>query len=233
MQPSPTLHVTLLLMNLSRFTYTFVRRNTKRSIARTAYICLLLWILMVFIAHSAHAKVPAISQRIRPINLTQAQKWCDTTALHSLEGIYYFPSNECVVLIKANDRHPLLPPSCYHIINIESQNILIAPGQIIGYLFPTGDPAQFRLTLYSHITDGGLKKPRDYAARFSPQQAALTYDKSKTRIKFNPLALIPKLNRFIRISHDDPTNNIREGFIRIYPINTSSPLSAPMLPRYF
>lgn len=188
---------------------------------------------MVFIAHSAHAKVPAISQRIRPINLTQAQKWCDTTALHSLEGIYYFPSNECVVLIKANDRHPLLPPSCYHIINIESQNILIAPGQIIGYLFPTGDPAQFRLTLYSHITDGGLKKPRDYAARFSPQQAALTYDKPKTRIKFNPLALIPKLNRIIRISHDDPTNNIREGFIRIYPINTSSPLSAPMLPRYF
>lgn len=221
-------------MNILRLDYTLVRWTGNRSIARVACIFLLLSVAtsLLFTA-TAHTTTPATAHRIKPINLTQAHKWCDTTALHSLEGVYYFPSYECLVLIKATDRHTILPPSSYHIINIESQNILIAPGQIIGYLYPTGDPTQFRLTLYTRITDNGLKKPREHAARFTPQQAALIYERPKTNIKLNPLVLIPKLNRFIRITHSDPINNLREGFIRIYPVNTSSPLSAPLLPRYF
>lgn len=184
-------------------------------------------------AAGAETRVQASAPRLAPVTMKQAREWCDTTALHSLEGLYFFPAQGSVVLVKARDRNPLVPPAEYIIVNIESRNILISPGQVTGYLYPTGDPMRFRLTLYTRATDAGLKRPKNFAVKYQPQQATLTYEKPSTRFTFNPLALLPGLTRLLRLTHTDPAKNLAEGLVRIYPVNTASPLSAPLLPRYF
>lgn len=190
-------------------------------------------ILVIALSHSLlNAQIVEKAPRRQAITLKQAQAWCDTTAIHNPEGIYIHPSSGSTVLVKATGSRKQTWPSLYEIINIESNNLYIAPGQVIGYLTPTADPAEFTLTIYEKFELDLISNPKDYTAKFQANLASITYNKPTKRISFNPLALIPKLNRLFRISTSTPKTAC-EGFTRIYPINLSSPAYSRRLPLYY
>lgn len=181
----------------------------------------------------AFSQIPETGILHESLTLDDAKAWCDTVPIHYPEGIYSFPAQNSVILIKALRHNKSLPATMYELINIESYNILLAPGQVIGYIQATGDPTKYKLTLYSRITTDKLSKPKVYSAKYVSSQGAFTYEKPVRRISFNPLSLIPKLNRLLRITSHDPSDNIVDGFMRIYPEIIPSAANSPLFPLYF
>lgn len=198
----------------------------------TAPRCVLIifYICLASLLNQAFAQVPDKALHAKPLTMQQAIAYCDSSTLHNIEGIYMLPELNASVLVRSNHQFSTSP---YELLCIESLNLFLPPGTIIGYLYPTGDPSSLSLFLYSSIKKKGISKPRKYAAKFMPAQGAITYQKGHKNITLNPLALIPRLNRLLRITDSNPAREQSIGLTRIYPPLTTSPATSTYYPRYF
>lgn len=198
------------------------------SLARVAFVCTLL-----FWALSASAQIPSCAPFRGITDLEGCKAWCDTTPLKHIEGIYSFPGHNSLVQVKlAKNRQSLQPGYC-EIISLLSHNILEEPGQVIGYLLPTGETTKYKLVLYTSFKPDRVSKPKEYAVTFNSAQGVLSIQKSKGRMSFNPLALLPKIGRIFRFyPGNNPARMLPEALVRIYPPVRDNTGSAPIFPIY-
>ncbi len=213
-----------------------VRRCFSRLILPLTLPRLLLILLLAALPFQLSAQIASVAPRHNALTMKEAKAWCDSISLHNPEGIYTCPDLRTIVLVKAvrGLRSNINPGYC-EIICIESENINLAPGQVIGYLSPTADPNTISLILYEKITYKGISKPKEYAAKYHSMQGTISYErpKKKLRFHFNPLALIPKIGRMVRIVNNTTEHTVPSGFRRIYPEPTETGLGSPLFPKYF
>lgn len=187
-------------------------------------------------AHAMAQKhnVPPQAPFIEGIDSRSAKAYCDSTPIRNPEGIYLWPEHDASVLLRAIKSAPHSPATGYEIINIESSDLRLEPGQVVGYMYSTPSAAEYHIYIYTDISLNGLSKPAHRAAKYDPTQGSIQIKGKKLKLNFNPLALIPRMRSLLRYQTTDPASDLPDGFIRLYPSTLPSPgTSASPYPRYY
>lgn len=198
---------------------------------RTAIIALALLAALSLRAHTPQP--PDKAPLIHGMDLQAAKAYCDSMPIRDPEGIYVWPEKGSLVLIRTC-AHTGEIPSAYEIINLESADILLPPGQVTGYIYPSPTAEDFHLYIYGDIGRDGASSPKHMAATHEPMQQSFRFKGRKTSVTLNPLSLIPHLRSLLRIKTENPADAIPDGLRRIYPapIPTHDNPAIPY-PRYF
>lgn len=193
--------------------------------------------ILTLAAMASHAatphRPPSQAPFIPDMDMQTAKAYCDTAPIRDPEGIYLWPGQHGLVLLKAC-RQTGDAPIAYEIISIESSDILLSPGQVTGYLYPSPNPEDYHLYLYSDIGLDAVTSPRHMAATFDPMRQVFEFKGKKTKVSINPLTLIPHMRSLLRVKTEDPTKDIPDGLRRIYPAPAPTPANPSLpYPRYF
>lgn len=157
-----------------------------------------------------------------PMDMAQAKTWYDGHPGPPPQGIYQFHDIQAKVRIHTpTSARPTLP-RYYEVSVIESPNLFLTPGMVIGYLFPTPDSKKFTLWIY---TKPKVKKGQ--ITMTSPQSQILDYDSKAHTLTYSskpsfswsmhPLALIPSLRSLLRVNIRSAQESVPLGMSPIYP----------------
>lgn len=108
-------------------------------------------------------------------------------------------------------------PTEYEIINIESSDIMLQPGQVLAYLYPTASPDKFHAYVYENIGIRNLSRPKHKAADFNHRKQTIILQSKKRTFSINPLGLIPRMRSILRMRTEDPVTDLPQGLRLIYP----------------
>lgn len=153
----------------------------------------------------------AVGQRIYDIQA--ARDYCDSTALHLIEGIWEFPEDETKVLIMRSS----FDPHAYDIIALSSPDCRIIPSESIGKIRRSPDPVKYELSLYCSRKGGILTDMRSCLANFNNKEGSLSIQPKKFKISLRSLYLLPRFWRMLSVRTDNPLERLPQGLIRIYP----------------
>ena len=177
--------------------------------------------LAVCVGHfSSQANPPVL------YDIDAAKAYCDSTALEDPEGIWIYPDDGVTVLIARRDALSLSSLSIYDIRVIESDDVRLRPGDLLGSLSASPERKKFDISLYTERGASGLLKPKAVSATLGDEGETLILKKDKPkfnlRFTFNPSTLLPKLWRIVRIngsssSTSGSNNSPSVGMVKVYP----------------
>lgn len=144
---------------------------------------------------------------------TEIMEWCDTGILNSVEGIWEYPDDGARVCIQADPTSP----GSFSIYIISTPDCRLEYGDVIGRLHPTVDSRQFRLEQYTHKDKLTFTKAEQCAATLSTDGESIRVKSPKLKFKVNLHTLLPRFWRVVRVSYDDPTENLPAGLVKVYP----------------
>lgn len=147
------------------------------------------------------------------LDIIDAEKWCDKTPLHRVEGIWNYPEDDVTVLVKRDD----LNDGFYKIFSLETGDDVFRPGECIGTFQATSDPLKFKLKLYTRRKKNYLTSPKECAATLTLDDYAMQVEYKSRKFSFNPFFLLPKFWRIARFSSSDPIKSLPFGMRKIYP----------------
>ncbi len=153
------------------------------------------------------------------ITYDDAVKYCDTHPIDNVEGIWQITGDNVSVFIRKKDN---TLTSDYTITVVDCHDAFTSCGEVIGTLQPTADDKEYKLTLYTlrDNKSGLFSTPDDCLAKLTQQGCAMVFSndsKRKFKISFNPLALLPRFWRIIRITPETQTEQYKRGMIKEYP----------------
>lgn len=143
----------------------------------------------------------------------EARHWCDVGALSPVEGIWEYPEDGARVLIQED----ITKPGTFTISIISTADCRLQPGDIIGRLYPSVDPRQFRLEQMTRKGKFSLMNPFDCTATLSADKESLQVKSPKITFRINLNTLLPRFWRILRFSFKNPTDELPAGLIKIYP----------------
>ena len=138
--------------------------------SRSAIISLLLLVLPLLAA--AGNGIPKKSVVIDGLDLDSMRERLDETDMQPLEGIWYYPNEEMTVGIERyKGKHNI----GYRIILLESPDINLVPGTVIGYIASSAVDNKYQLWLYSQRDRVTLIKPLECVATLNATATTLTF----------------------------------------------------------
>lgn len=143
----------------------------------------------------------------------QARRWCDDNVLSQVEGIWEYPEDGARVLIKSD---PAIPGS-FTLMVLSTPDCRLEPGDIIGRLYGSVDPKQFRLNQSTRKDKSVLTRFCDCMAVLSADGETLRVKSPNLKLKINLNTLLPRFWRVVRLSVDNPASELPAGLIKIYP----------------
>ena len=143
----------------------------------------------------------------------EIRDWCDSEILQPVEGIWEYPEDGTRVLIKADPEYP----GCFCISVIASPDCRLDRGDVIGRLHPSADTRQFRLEQWTHKDKSIFSKSEQCAATLSADGESLKVKSPKLKLKINLHTLLPRFWRIVKVSYDDPVDNLPAGLLKVYP----------------
>lgn len=151
----------------------------------------------------------------------QAQEYCDTTALHRIEGIWEFPDDQTRVLI-----HRQEAGNAYDITVVATADCRMIPGDIIGNIRPSAEPGTYEMSLSRLKVRGVFSDPGKCKARLADNESSLTFTTRKLSFRLGSYYLLPKFWRLFRFKIKDV--EIPQGMIRVYPVPYGSKVKEPV-----
>ena len=181
---------------------------------RVAFIALLLALLPV--AAVAGTGVPKQSVVLHGLAVDSMRTRLDETDLQPLEGIWYYPNEEMTLGI---ERYKGPNNIGYRIILLDSPDINVMPGTVIGYIAASAVDSKYQLWLYSQRDKVTLIKPLKCVATLNKQATQLTFDPPhwKVRVRVNIARFLPSLFNGVSIIPDQAGEKLPAGFRKIYP----------------
>ena len=143
----------------------------------------------------------------------------DATPLQPIEGIWEYPDEMMTVVVERFTSPQFSHKLKYRIVLIDSEDLSLLPGTVIGYVAESADNSKFELWLYSEQDGINLLGPGKCIATLNGDGTSLIFKRSslKTRVRFNLTRFLPKLFRFISISPYIDKEELPVGFSKIYP----------------
>lgn len=150
--------------------------------------------------------------------------------LRNFEGLYTFPVNNTVIAVERDDPQA----SRFKIVAVNSPYLLLEPGQLLGYAYPTTHSDTFDAFL-THINANGTtagrkgEKARHFVVTLN-RSDALEFKavKKGLKITWDWWRLFPYLFRF-RVNNVNSRPEELDGAIRLWPQSLTVP---PREPRY-
>ncbi len=143
----------------------------------------------------------------------EARQWCDDNMLDQVEGIWEYPEDGARVLIQSD---PAIPGS-FTLTVLSTPDCRLEPGDIIGRLYSSVDPKQFRLNQSTRKDKSALTRFCDCAAVLSADGETLKVKSPKVKFRINLNTLLPRFWRVVRLSVSDPASDLPAGLIKVYP----------------
>ena len=176
---------------------------------------LLLLDLLPFMA-VAGSGVPKKSVILAGLDVDSMRVRLDETDMQPLEGIWYYPDEEMTLGIERyKGRHNI----GYRIILLESSDINVMPGTVIGYIASSAVDNKYRLWLYSQRDHVTLMKPLECVATLNSAATTLTFDPPhwKVKVRVNIARFLPSLFNGVSIIPEKVEERLPQGFRKIYP----------------
>ena len=181
---------------------------------RVALISLMLAVLPLTVL--AAKGVPAKSVILDGLDLDSMRVRLDETDMQPLEGIWYYPNEEMTLGIERyRGEHNI----GYRIILLESPDINVIPGTVIGYIAASAVDNKYQLWLYSQRDRITLIKPLECVATLNKTATTLTFDPPhwKVKVRVNIARFLPTLFQGVSIIPEMTGEKLPIGFRKIYP----------------
>lgn len=135
-----------------------------------------------------------------------------------LEGVWYYPEEKTTLAIERTT----LPNSyneTYRIIFLDSEEISVLPGTIVGYMQQSAQANKFKMQLYCERNKLTLQNPVNCVATINPSKNELLFEKTtlRFRLRVNLTRFLPSLFKGISISANADAPKVPIGFKKIYP----------------
>ncbi len=136
--------------------------------------------------------------------------------MQQLEGIWYYPNEEMTLGI---ERFRGLHNIGYRIILLDSPDIDLMPGTVIGYIASSAVDSKYQLWLYSQRSHLTLTKPLECVATLNAKATTLTFDPPhwKVKVRVNIARFLPTLFNGISVIPEKTGERLPIGFRKIYP----------------
>ncbi len=181
---------------------------------RVLLIGLMLAVLPLAAAAGSH--VPKKSVVLDGLDVDSMRLRLDETDMQPLEGIWYYPDEEMTLGI---ERYRGDHNIGYRIILLDSHDISLVPGTVIGYIASSAVDSKYRLWLYSQRDRLTLIKPLECVATLNAAHSTLTFDPPhwKVKVRVNIARFLPTLFRGVSITPEKEEEQLPVGFRKIYP----------------
>lgn len=160
--------------------------------------------------------VPKKSVIIHGLDVDSMRVRLDETDMQPLEGIWYYPNEEMTLGI---ERYRGSHNIGYRIILLDSPDINVMPGTVIGYIAESAVDNKYQLWLYSQRDKVTLKKPLECVATLNKEATSLTFDPPhwKVKVRMNIARFLPSLFNGVSIIPERVGESLPVGFRKIYP----------------
>jgi len=182
--------------------------------ARFPFLSLLMVLLPLVM--SAGSDVPPCSVILDGLDIDSMRTRLDETDMQPLEGIWYYPNEEMTLGI---ERYKGQHNIGYRIIMLDSPDINVVPGTVIGYIAATARDNKYQLWLYSQRDRLTLVKPLECVATLNSTATSFTFDPPhwKVKVRVNFARFLPSLFNGMSIIPDKVQESVPVGFRKIYP----------------
>ncbi|MDY6302211.1 MAG: hypothetical protein SPL96_10010 [Bacteroidales bacterium] len=173
-------------------------------------------LVMLPLLASAGNGVPKRSVILAGLDVDSMRVRLDETDAQPLEGIWYYPNEEMTLGIERyRGEHNI----GYRIILLESPDINVMPGTVIGYIASSAVDNKYQLWLYSQRDKVTLIKPLQCVATLNDKATTLTFDPPhwKVKVRVNIARFLPTLFNGISIIPEKVDERLPIGFRKIYP----------------
>ena len=160
--------------------------------------------------------VPKKSVILAGIDADSMRVRLDETDMQPLEGIWYYPNEEMTLGIERfRGSHNI----GYRIILLDSPDINVMPGTVIGYIAASAVDNKYQLWLYSQRDRVTLIKPLECVATLNSAATTLTFDPPhwKVKVRVNIARFLPTLFQGVSIIPEQVKEKLPIGFRKIYP----------------
>ena len=183
--------------------------------SRQALIVSLLLALLPLVATAASG-VPAQSVVLHGVDVDSMRVRLDELDMQPLEGIWYYPNEEMTLGI---ERYKGQHNIGYRIILLDSPDINVMPGTVIGYIASSALDNKYQLWLYSQRDRVTLIKPLECVATLNATATTLTFDPPhwKVKVRVNVARFLPTLFNGVSIIPERVGERLPVGFRKIYP----------------
>ena len=160
--------------------------------------------------------VPKKSVILHGLDMDSMRVRLDETDMQPLEGIWYYPNEEMTLGI---ERYKGPHNIGYRIILLDSPDINVMPGTVIGYIASSAVDNKYQLWLYSQRDKVTLIKPLECVATLNKQATTLTFDPPhwKVKVRVNIARFLPTLFNGVSIIPERVGESLPVGFRKIYP----------------
>lgn len=154
----------------------------------------------------------------------KVKQWCDATDLQPIEGIWYYPDEKLSVVIERCSDEEVKISTTYRIVLIDSDDMSLLPGTIIGYCEQSAEKEKYRMWIYSEQNATILENLHFCVAALNKDCDELIIERSGINIKVrvNFARFLPQLLKGISIVPEAKKAEAPEGFRKIYPGNNSA-----------
>ncbi len=136
--------------------------------------------------------------------------------MQPMEGIWYYPDEEMTLAIeKWKGEHNI----GYRLILLESTDLELLPGTVVGFIEESAVDNKFRLWLYTERSKITLASPAQCVATLNADATSLTFDPPhwKVKVRVNIARFLPSLFNGVSIIPDKVEEKLPVGFRKIYP----------------
>ena len=185
--------------------------NSRQALILSVMMSLLLPLMAV-----AANGVPAKSVVLHGLDVDSMRVRLDELDMQPLEGIWYYPNEEMTLGI---ERYKGQHNIGYRIILLDSPDIYVMPGTVIGYIACSAVDNKYQLWLYSQRDRVTLFKPLECVATLNKEATTLTFDPPhwKVKVRVNIARFLPSLFNGVSIIPDKVEEKLPVGFRKIYP----------------
>ncbi|MCF0214437.1 MAG: hypothetical protein HUK13_08415 [Muribaculaceae bacterium] len=158
--------------------------------------------------------VPPKSERIEGYtNVDSIKAWIKSRPLSVFEGIWTLPEDESVVMTVEKC------PYGYRIVWLESDDRMLLPGTVVGYIQPTAKAGTATAYIYSKLDKDyvTLLSPKPYVVSLDETHGRLVFKEIKKGLKIDFWRIVPWQVRGI-LKHQDNSPDNSNGLMRVYPI---------------
>ncbi|MBP5498305.1 MAG: hypothetical protein J6X81_02920 [Muribaculaceae bacterium] len=177
------------------------------------YLTLLLTVLATLLAA---ATPPEQSVIIDGVDLPMMKQRLATSDLQPEEGIWYYPAEEMTLAIEKYNGEKNIS---YRIILVDSPDVELMPGTVIGYIATSVLKNKMKLWLYSERSHLTLTSPLECVATLSSDASTITFEppRWKVKVRVNVARFLPTIFRGVGITPEKSEEKLPIGFRKIFP----------------
>lgn len=177
------------------------------------YLTLLLTVLATLLAA---ATPPEQSVIIDGVDLPMMKQRLAASDLQPEEGIWYYPAEEMTLAIEKYNGEKNIS---YRIILVDSPDVELMPGTVIGYIATSVLKNKMKLWLYSERSHLTLTSPLECVATLSSDASTITFEPPhwKVKVRVNFARFLPTIFRGVGITPEKSEEKLPIGFRKIFP----------------